>query len=262
VEKPKPPANAPEKARVLTTGISATSNDEVCRLLAEWGDAGTGEYVCVCNVHTVMEAKKNADFRRILNEAAIATPDGMPLVWTLRKLGFKGQERVYGPDLVLAFAKYSSGKKGLKSYFYGGEPDVARALADILTDRFPGFESAGAESPPFRKLTQEEDEAAVERINASGASVLWVGLGAPKQERWMAAHAGRIKPAMVGVGAAFDFLTGRTPQAPRWIRNCGMEWFFRLCTDPRRMYRRYIMNNPLFIVNIAKQLLFERREKE
>lgn len=246
---------APPKIRVLETGISATSYAEACEAIAAWGRAGRAAYICACNVHTVMEARRDPEYARVLNEAAMATPDGMPLVWALRRLGAPKQERVYGPDLLLEFAARAAGRPDLASYFYGGAEGVAGELARNLAERFPGFRTAGHESPPFRELTGEEDTAAVERINASGANVLWVGLGAPKQERWMAAHLGRVRPVMIGVGAAFDFLTGRTRQAPRWMMRAGLEWAFRLAVEPRRLWRRYLFNNPGFAWRVGWQVV-------
>jgi N-acetylglucosaminyldiphosphoundecaprenol N-acetyl-beta-D-mannosaminyltransferase len=239
--------------RVLETGISATSYAEACRLLARWGLSGQRAYVCICNVHTVMEAHRSPDYAAILNGAAMATPDGMPLVWALRRRGHPDQGRVYGPDLLLAFAEFAAAKPELSSYFYGGGEGVAAELAGVLAGKHPGFKVAGFESPPFRPLSPEEDAAAVERINASGAAVLWVGLGAPRQERWMAEHLGRVKPVMVGVGAAFDFHTGRVRQAPRWMMGCGLEWFFRLAVEPRRLWRRYALNNPHFLWHMLRR---------
>lgn len=246
---------------MLGVGISATSYGELCRLLARWARAGEPGYVCVCNVHTVMEAHRDAGYAEVLNNAAVATPDGMPLVWALRRLGRRGQKRVYGPDLLLTFAEFAAREEDLASYFYGGEPGVAGELARTLAERFPGFPAVGFESPPFRDLTDEEDAAAVERINASGAQVLWVGLGAPKQERWMAAHLGRVRPVMVGVGAAFDLLTGRVRQAPRWMMRAGLEWLFRLAVEPRRLWRRYLLHNPHFLWHLAGHLLRRRRDR-
>jgi len=241
------PPDAPEKVSVLETGISATSYSELVRLIAKWGRAGQQAWVAICNVHAVMEAHKDPGFARVLNAAAVATPDGMPLVWALRRAGRTGQSRVYGPDLLAEFAKFAAGEEDLASYFYGGGRGVADELAAELGRRFPGFRVAGAESPPFRELTPEEDAAAVERINASGAKVLWVGLGCPKQERWMYAHREVINPVMIGVGAAFDFHTGRVRQAPRWMMRVGLEWLFRLAVEPGRLWRRYLLNNPHFL---------------
>ncbi len=241
------PLNAPEKVRVLDTGLSATSYDELVRLIAEWGRSRQRAWIAICNVHALMEAHKDPAFAAVLDAAAVATPDGVPLVWALRRSGKKGQQRVYGPDLLAEFAKFAAGEKDLASYFWGGGEGVAEELAAKLRARFPGFEVAGAESPPFRELTAEEDAAAVERINSSGAKVLWVGLGCPKQEKWMHAHSDAINPVMIGVGAAFDFHTGRVRQAPRWMMRCGLEWLFRLCVEPGRLWRRYLFNNPHFL---------------
>ena len=250
------PVDAPAKIRVLQVGISATSYDEVCRLLAVWGRAGVTGYVAICNVHSVMEAHNDPAFAHILNGAVIATPDGMPLVWAMRLCGGKDQKRVYGPDLLVKFAEFAAGQEDLGSYFYGGAEGVADQLAQVLTSRFPGFKVAGIECPPFRALTPEEDTAAVERINKSGAKVVWVGLGAPKQERWMAEHVDRIKPVMVGVGAAFDFHTGRVRQAPRWMMRRGLEWLFRLAMEPRRLWRRYLFYNPHFLWHLAGRAIW------
>lgn len=247
---PDSPSAAPPKSKILETGISATSYEETCRLIAEWGLAGRRAYVTACNVHSVMEAHKDPSFAQVLNGAAIATPDGMPLVWTLRRRGRKEQKRVYGPDLLLHFAGFAAGRDDLASYFYGGADGVAAELGARLQKRFPGFHVAGAESPPFRELTPGEDAEVVARVNDSGAAVLWVGLGCPKQERWMHAHRESIRPVMVGVGAAFDFLTGRARQAPRWMMRCGLEWLFRLATEPRRLWRRYLLNNPHFLWHV------------
>lgn len=252
--------DTPRKIRVKGVGLSATCYEQTAAWIAGRGRAGTPGYVCVCNVHTVMEASRDAAYAACLNGAAIATPDGMPLVWALRKLGEPQQQRVYGPDLLLACAQAwnNEAQNGsdnvrdgavtpIRNYFYGAGPGVAQELAQTLSASYPGFICVGAESPPFRELTDEEDRAAIQRINDSGAQVLWVGLGAPKQERWMAAHAGEIRPVMVGVGAAFDFLTGRVRQAPRWMMRCGLEWLFRLAVEPRRLWRRYAVNNPGFL---------------
>ena len=249
----------PGKARVLETDLSATSYAESCRLIAAWALAGQPAYVCICNVHTVMEAHRSPAYAAVLNGAAIATPDGMPLVWALRRLGCPAQERVYGPDLLLEFAGFAAGRADLPSYFYGGADGVAAELARTLTAKYPGFKVAGFESPPFRPLTPEEDAAAVERINSSGARILWVGLGAPKQELWMAEHLGKVKPVMIGVGAAFDFLTGRVRQAPRWMMRSGLEWLFRLAVEPRRLWRRYAVNNPHYLWHLGRQLARRKR---
>lgn len=247
---------APSKAAVLDVPLSLTSHGELCRLIHAWGAARAGAYVCVCNVHTVMEAADDPTYADVLRDATVATPDGTPLVWTLRALGHRKQTRVYGPDLLLAFADYGA-RMGVGQYFYGGAPGVALTLAQRLGDRFPGFRCVGVESPPYRELTPEEDAAVVERIHASGADVVWVGLGAPKQERWIAAHAGRIGATLVGVGAAFDFHAGTVRQAPRWMMRLGLEWLFRLAVEPGRLWKRYAWHNPRFLCRAMLQCLRE-----
>jgi N-acetylglucosaminyldiphosphoundecaprenol N-acetyl-beta-D-mannosaminyltransferase len=184
----------------------------------------------------------------------MVTPDGVPLVWASHWLGHREVSRVYGPDLLMAACERSL-QSGWSHYFYGGADGVPEKLGSNLRVRFPGIKIAGMESPPFRKLSPEEDQAAVERINASGADILWVGLGAPKQEYWMAEHLGKIKaPVMIGVGAAFDFHAGVKKQAPLWMRRNGLEWVFRLASEPRRLWKRYLVNNPRFLWNVFLQL--------
>jgi N-acetylglucosaminyldiphosphoundecaprenol N-acetyl-beta-D-mannosaminyltransferase len=205
-----------------------------------------------------MTGVDDTKFQQIANNASLAVPDGMPLVWAVRLLGFDQQERVYGPDLFLAVCERSVGK-GYSHFFYGGGQGVPERLAENLSGRFPGIRIAGWYSPPFRPLTEVEDDHVVKTINASGADILWVGLGAPKQEFWMASHVGRISaPVMVGVGAAFDFHAGRVRQAPRWMQDRGLEWVFRLCVEPRRLWKRYLYNNPRFLYHLGKQVAVGR----
>ena len=201
-----------------------------------------------------MECQRDKKLKQVLNHAGMVTPDGVPLVWLCRLQGHKNTRRVYGPDLLLAACERSL-TTGWKHYFYGGAPGVAEKLIANLEKRFPGLPVAGFDTPPFRPLTPEEDRAAVEQINASGADIVWVGLGAPKQEYWMAEHLGKVNaPVMIGVGAAFDFHAGVKKQAPRWMQRSGLEWLFRLATEPRRLWKRYLINNPLFIILAILQL--------
>ncbi len=226
---------------VLGTKVSLVQIPDILAEMERWiGEArgrGPARYVALTNINCVMSARRNPAYRRILNQANLAVADGMSLVWVTRALGATQMlRRCYGPDLLLACCECAR-DRGWRFYFYGGASGVAEHLAELLRTRFPGLQIAGAESPPFRPLTPEEDAAACERINASGADILWVGLGSPKQDLWMSDHAARLRvPALVGVGAAFDFFTGRVRQAPRWMREHGLEWLFRLGAEPRRLW--------------------------
>jgi N-acetylglucosaminyldiphosphoundecaprenol N-acetyl-beta-D-mannosaminyltransferase len=183
----------------------------------------------------------------------------MPLVWISRLQGFRHVDRVYGPDLMLAVCERSA-ERGFRNFLYGGREGVAERLSARLRERFPRLQIVGTYCPPFRPLTEEEDARVVAMINRSGADIVWVGLSTPKQERWMAAHLGKIEvPVMIGVGAAFDFHAGLVPQAPRWMQRSALEWLFRILAEPRRLWRRYLVNNPTFIMLILFQALSLRR---
>ncbi len=222
-----------------------------------WIGRGERGYVCHANVHGVMEARHDAALRAAYARADLIVADGMPLVWVGRLRGQHAVHRVYGPDFMLLLTERAAAR-GYRVFFYGGVPGVAKTLADRLAVRFPGLRVVGVESPPFRPLTAEEDSAMVARINGTGADIVWVGLGCPKQERWMAEHrAALTAPVLLGVGAAFDFHAGRVGQCPRWLMAVGLEWLFRLMTEPRRLWRRYLLYNPLFVALITRQLLRE-----
>jgi N-acetylglucosaminyldiphosphoundecaprenol N-acetyl-beta-D-mannosaminyltransferase len=254
-------STTPEHARVdvLGVGISAIDMEQAVATLEAWIAAGERHYVCVTGVHGVMESHRDPELRAIHNAAGMVTPDGMPLVALCRRLGHPLTQRVYGPDLLLAGCARSLAL-GWRHYFYGGADGVADLLARRLSERFPGLIVAGTCSPPFREVTTSEDEATVARINATHPDIVWVGLSTPKQERWMAAHVGRVEAAaLIGVGAAFDFHAGRKRQAPRWMMGIGLEWLFRLVNEPRRLWRRYLLNNPAFVVLVGRQLLSRRR---
>ena len=187
------------------------------------------------------------DFRNLINAADIVTPDGMPLVWMLRLKGCRNQQRVYGPTLMLHVLEMAA-KENIPVGFYGGRPEVLEKLVEKMRAKFPGLNVAYAYSPPFRILSQQEDEEICQMIQKSGLRILFVGLGCPKQERWMAEHQGRIPAVMLGVGAAFDFHAGVISQAPLWIQNLGMEWAYRFLREPRRLWKRYLIQNPRFVV--------------
>lgn len=242
------------RVNILGVGVSNISLSDAADAIAALARDGGKHYVCVSNVHTVMMCQSDPEYKRIHNDASMVTPDGMPLAWMERKLGYDQPGRVYGPDLTLEVCKRSP-QTGLKHYFYGGEEGVPEDLTKRFEQDFPGIQIVGGYSPPFRPLTPEEDEAAVQAINDSGADVVWVGLGAPKQERWMAEHRDRITcPVMVGVGAAFAFHTGRVSQAPAWMQARSLEWAYRLYAEPKRLWRRYLYNNPWFMLAAAAQL--------
>lgn len=243
----------PPRAKVLGVGISAIDIGDALQMIEWWIESRDQHYVCVCTVNTVMECQKDPQLRKIVNSAGLATPDGVPLVWLTKLSGFRNVDRVYGPDLLLAFCALAE-NKGYSNFFYGGADGVPEELAKNLQQRFPKLKIVGTFSPPFRPLTPEEDRSLREMIDTASPDVLWVGLSTPKQERWMADHLGYIRvPVMIGVGAAFDFLSGRVKQAPRWMQRSGLEWLFRLSQEPRRLWRRYLIYNPLFIYNLFLQ---------
>src|SRR5713226_1347696 len=224
-----------ERYGVLGVWVDAVDQRRAQDVIEDWIARAEPGYVCVSNVHSVMEARRDESLRAVLNAAV---PAGMPLVWVGRLRGCRDVGRVYGPDLTLQLCERAA-RRGYRCFFYGGGPGVAERLAEALSRRFPGLRVVGAEAPPFRPLTTEEDEEAVRRINAASPDVVFVGLGCPKQERWMAEHRARLRaPVLLGVGAAFDFHTGRVPQAPRWMMGSGLEWLFRLWQEPRRLWRR------------------------
>jgi N-acetylglucosaminyldiphosphoundecaprenol N-acetyl-beta-D-mannosaminyltransferase len=244
--------------RILGMRVDPTSYEEATEKVLLWAAAGESRYVCVANVHMLMEAHDDPSLRALVNAADLVTPDGMPLVWMLRKLGHPHQERVCGPELTSRVCAEAA-RRGVPVGFYGGHPEALEALVRNLSARFPGLRVVYAYSPPFRPLTPEEDERVTEEINASGAQILFVGLGCPKQEWWMAEHKGRVRAVMLGVGAAFDFHAGRVRQAPVWMQRAGLEWLFRLVQEPRRLWRRYLKHNPRFLLLAFLQLTGMRR---
>jgi N-acetylglucosaminyldiphosphoundecaprenol N-acetyl-beta-D-mannosaminyltransferase len=237
---------------VLGVRVDALQIPSVIDQVERWISAqNTGRYVTLTNVHSVMEAQHDAAFRQVLNNASLSVPDGMPLVWLGRLQGIRLRRRVYGPELLEEFCHATRGK-GYRHFFFGGRPGVAERLVERFTKRFPGFQSAGTYSPPFRPLTKEEDAEIVALINATRPDVVWVGLGCPKQEIWMSLHCGRLSAAVtIGVGQAFDLFGGDLRQAPRWMRENGLEWLFRLTVEPRRLWRRYLVYNTQFLFNLV-----------
>ncbi len=242
------------RINVLGVGISAINMDLALRAIESWIDAADLNYVCVTPAHSIMDAYHDPDFRTVVNSSGLTTPDGMSIVWLMKLRGHGHVDRVNGSDLMLKACQFGS-PHNWRHYFYGGEEGVAETLVARLIAYHPELQVAGTYTPPFRPLTLEEDEEIINTINETEADVVWVGLGAPKQERWMAEHLGKIgAPVMIGVGAAFDFLSGKKPQAPRWIQRSGFEWLFRLATEPKRLWPRY-RQYPLFVWLVLLQLL-------
>jgi N-acetylglucosaminyldiphosphoundecaprenol N-acetyl-beta-D-mannosaminyltransferase len=233
--------------------VDGTTYADAAGAILERAEQGEGGRVCVATVHMVMESCDDPRFRRLVNGAELVTPDGMPLVFGLRALGVSGATRVYGPALLGLLCRRAE-SAGLPVGFYGGRPEVLGELVRRTQARFPRLRIAFSASPPFRTLDPEEERAVVEAIEASGARLLFVGLGCPKQERWMAAHREALSCVLVGVGAAFDFLAGARAQAPAWLQRAGLEWLFRLACEPRRLWRRYLLGNPRFALHFARQL--------
>ncbi|MFZ2172306.1 MAG: WecB/TagA/CpsF family glycosyltransferase [Methylococcaceae bacterium] len=207
----------------------------------------------------MVTATQDIEYGRVVNEADMATPDGAPLAWMLRRLGHAGQQRISGPDLMWRYCEQAQ-SRAEPIFLYGSSEQTLVALKVKLLAAFPSLNIMGAISPPFRALTQDEDAAIVEQINSSGAGVVWVSLGCPKQELWMAAHCGRIHAVMIGVGAAFDYHAGTIKRAPKWMQDCGLEWLYRLASEPRRLWKRYLVTNTLFLLGAARQLLREHNK--
>jgi len=243
---------------VLGMRVDATDYDAARGLIMDWASRGESRCVCEAPISMVMEAYDQPRFRECINAADLVTPGGMPIVWFMRLLGVHRQPRVYGPELMLRVCQAAAPAK-VPVGFFGGTAEVARDLVRRLELRYPGLPVVFVHSPPFRSLTAHEDEDICAAIASSGCRILFVGLGCPKQERWMAEHRGRIQAVMLGVGAAFDFISGHKPQAPRWLQQAGGEWLFRLATEPRRLWRRYVYQNPRFVVLAGRQWLRWRR---
>lgn len=244
---------ARSRGNVLGVLIDALSWEQTLNCIMDWGVRRQSRYVAICNAHVVVTATEDQDYGRIINGADMATPDGAPVAWMLRRQGFADQPRVSGPDLMWALCELAT-HQGLPIYCYGSTRDTLASLENHLHQAFPGLQTS-MESPPFRQLSEKEDAAVVARINSSGAGIVFVGLGCPKQERWMAEHRGRVNAVMIGVGAAFDFHAGTVPRAPAWMRDHGLEWLHRLVSEPRRLWKRYLVTNTLFVLGAARQII-------
>jgi N-acetylglucosaminyldiphosphoundecaprenol N-acetyl-beta-D-mannosaminyltransferase len=243
-----------ERVNILGVGVMPMNLSRAVATLDQWRRDGRREYVCCVSVHGLVTAQRDPLVRQALNRSGLATEDGMPLVWWSRRFGFSHAGRVCGPDLMERVMAVSRARR-YRHYFYGGDPQTVARLIANLQRRYPGLIIAGHRSPPFRALTEAEDEADVAAINAAAPDFVWVGLGMPKQEKWMATHIGRIQAtALLGVGAAFDFHAGAKPRAPGWMQRNGIEWLFRLASEPRRLGRRYCIDNAVFLAHGLQQL--------
>jgi N-acetylglucosaminyldiphosphoundecaprenol N-acetyl-beta-D-mannosaminyltransferase len=245
-----------ERANILGVGVSAVNMPMAVAQIHSWIERREPNYVIAVPAHCVVECLRDERLREVYNCAGMVTPDGMPIAWILRVMGHRHVDRVYGPDLMLEVCRHSL-SHGYRHFLYGGwPPDVVQNLAVQLRNRFPGIQIVGAYAPPFGAAAVNEDAAVTEMINASRADIVWIGLGAAKEEYWAARHVGKtVAPVLIGVGAAFDFHSGVKPQAPRWMMRAGLEWFFRVLTEPRRLGPRYLKDNPVFIWHLLLQAL-------
>lgn len=236
---------------ILGVNINVTNMNKTVDYICSNIDILKGNYICVSNVHTTVMSYENEEYRNIQNSGAMALPDGGPLSFVSRKRGFKGAERVTGPDLMLEIFKISK-EKNLKHYFYGSTQQTLDELKDKLFNKYPDIEIVGMYSPPFRKLTREEDYRVIKEINDSNADFIWIGLGAPKQEVWMYEHKNKINGLMIGVGAGFDYHAEKINRAPEWMQRYSLEWLYRLLQDPKRLFKRYVETNTKFIYYLVK----------
>ena len=250
------PANgklAPLEHRdILRLRVDATSYEDATQRVLAWAKTGHSCYVCAANVHMAMEVYDSPEFANVVNNSALVTADGMPLVWALHALGIKDASRTYGPTLTLHVCE-AAASQGVPIGLYGGKSETLAAFVQFLQKRFPEIQIPCQISPPFRPLTPEEDAAYTQQIVESGARIILVGIGCPRQEFWMAEHKDRIPAVMLGVGAAFDFHSGNVKQAPSWMQERGLEWLFRLLMEPKRLWKRYFKHNPRFVVFFLMQ---------
>lgn len=243
-----------EKTNVLGVAISAINLSTAANLMFDAIRRRLKNYICVTGVHGVMEAQRDQTFRKVLDNAFLCTPDGMPMVWMGRLQGSRAISRVYGPDLMQEVLERSS-TLGVRHFLYGGYKGTGELLRCRLLDRFSGLQIVGVYEPPFRPLNVDEETALILQVKCSKPDIIWVGISTPKQEFFMSSYLHRLDTVlMVGVGAAFDILSGLSPQAPRWMQRSGLEWFFRLCHDPKRLWRRYCRNIPVFLWRAFLQL--------
>ena len=243
------------RVNILGVGVTAMDMPQAVRMATSAVSQGRKGYVCVTGVHGIMEAQKDPKFREILNHSLLTTPDGMPTVWVGRMNGFSNMRRVYGPDFMLDVCA-ASVEPGYTHFLYGGVEGVAEQLKAELTRKFPGLKIVGTYTPPFRPLNAEENADLQSQVAALRPDFFWVGLSTPKQERFMAEYLPKLDTrVMVGVGAAFDMHTGRATDSPDWVKSAGLQWLHRLLQEPSRLWKRYLINNPIFIYKMTSQLL-------
>ncbi len=245
-----------ETGRVIDAPVTVGTIDGIAEVLVRNAAARQGCYVCIANVHMVTTAKGDADLRRIMEGATVATADGLPLVWVLRHQGFKRAERVTGTDLTLRLCEEAE-NRGMPICFYGSSPATIQALQKSISNRFPSLKAL-YESPPLLPMKPVVEPAVIERFNASGARIVFVGLGCPKQEFWMEAYSPHLSAVLIGVGAAFDFIAGTIKRAPQWIQRIGCEWLYRLITDTRKTWKRYATTNPLFVYYLGREYFLKK----
>ncbi len=237
---------------LLGVNLSRVNPVLAVRQICEWVREKQRTYVCVAPVATLVDAKRNPAYAAAVNAAGMVTPDGMPVVWLAKARGCRDIERTYGPDLLLEVCNHGQ-DLGLRHFFYGGTEDTLQKLEQRLLGSYPQILIVGSYAPPFRAGIWQEEKQVIDRINSSAADIVWVGLGSPKQDFWMELHRPLLNASViVGAGAAFDFCSGAKPQAPRWMRDSGLEWFFRLCTEPGRLWKRYLIGNSLFLIYVIQ----------
>lgn len=246
-------------AYVLDSFIDASTWEDTLGRIVSWGAQRQSRYITLCNVHSVVTASQDAAFGTVIRQADMALPDGAPVAWAMRRQGFDKQQRINGPDLMWRYLAIAE-RIGQTVFFYGSTEATLDKLRTRLAQQFPNLRIAGTLSPAFRELTAEEDQAHVDAINQSGAHVVFVGLGCPKQEAWMAQHRGRIQAVMIGVGAAFDYHAGTIKRAPSWMQKAGLEWLHRLASEPRRLAKRYFQTNTVFVGRMVKSMFVEEHD--
>jgi N-acetylglucosaminyldiphosphoundecaprenol N-acetyl-beta-D-mannosaminyltransferase len=252
------PLALPERMNILGVGVHPINMDQALVAIERWIEHREKHYVCLAPIHNVLACQDDPELKRIFNQSGLTTPDGMPLVWMAWAKGYRRADRVYGPDLMESLCRRSVGP-GYRHFLLGGHPGVAQQVEALLERRFPGLRVVGTLSPPFSPMTGDREAEMLATINAASPDIVWVALGSPRQEHWMAdCIASLDATVLIGVGAAFDFLSGRKRQAPRWMQRSGLEWLFRLASEPRRLWRRYL-RYPIFFLLLGAQLVGLRR---